>query len=178
MLKSSARTLVRGSRNPWRMRATVSLVLIACSFTSSRADVFGAGAIAYARRDYARSAAIFMREAVLGQPEAQTYLGYMYANGRGVPQDFVVAAQWLRRAADQGFPAAQFLLGLMVDKGQGVKQDFVEAEFWLNLAASHAEPRDRAYWTRIRDSVASKLTLDELALSQRLAVEWQPIAIR
>jgi hypothetical protein len=160
------------------MRAAVSLVVVACCFTPCRADVFGAGAAAYARQDYSRSAALFMREASLGQPEAQTYLGYMYANGRGVPQDFVVAAKWLRRAADQGFPAAQFLLGLMVDKGQGVKQDFVEAEVWFNLAAAHAEPRDRVYWMRIRNAVAGKLTLDELALSQRLALEWQPIALR
>ena len=132
------------------------------------------GESAYARQDYVRSAKIFVRRAERGQAEAQTYLGYMYANGAGVPQDYVAAAQWLRRAADQGFPTAQFLLGLLYDKGQGVKQDFVEAEVWLDLAAAHAGVKQRDYWTRIRNAVAGKLTLAELADAQKRALEWAP----
>jgi uncharacterized protein len=45
---------------------------------------------------------------------AQTYLGYMYANGKGVPQDFVVSAGWYRYAS----PRAQYQLGLMYDKAK------------------------------------------------------------
>ena len=149
-----------------------------CSASPARADAIGAGMEAYAHQDYARSASIFMRRAELGQAIAQTYLGYMYANGRGVPQDFVAATKWLRRAADQGYPDAQFLLGLMYDKGHGVKQDFVEAEVWLNLAAAKSDHRQRDYWTRIRDAVAGKLTLDELAEAQQRALEWAPIQER
>jgi len=139
------------------------------------ADEFAAGERAYAHEDYTRAAAIFTREAERGRAEAQTYLGFMYANGRGVPQDDVIAAQWLRRAADQGIAAAQFLLGLMVDKGHGVKQDFVEAEVWLDLAVASAGPKQRDYWTRIRNAVASKLTRAELAGAQQRAFEWRPI---
>jgi TPR repeat protein len=140
----------------------------------ARADAIGAGMEAYARQDYVRSAAIFLRRAELGEAVAQTYLGYMYANGRGVPQDFVAAIKWLRRAADQGYPDAQFLLGLMYDKGHGVAQDFVEAEVWLNLAAARSDRRQRDYWVRIRDAVAGKLTLDEVAEAQKRALEWAP----
>ena len=149
-----------------------------CGVSPARADAIGAGMEAYAHQDYARSASIFMRRAELGQAIAQTYLGYMYANGRGVPQDFVAATMWLRRAADQGYPDAQFLLGLMYDKGHGVKQDFVQAEVWLNLAAAKSDRRQRDYWTRIRDAVAGKLTLDELAEAQQRALEWAPIQER
>jgi uncharacterized protein len=140
--------------------------------------LFSGGMGAYAHRDYVRSAAIFMRRAEQGQAIAQTYLGYMYEKGRGVPQDFVLAATWLRRAANQGYPDAQFLLGLLYDKGHGVNQDFLEAEIWLNLAAAKAEPRQRDYWTQIRDALAGKLTLDERAEAQRRASEWAPIQER
>ena len=100
-----------------------------------------AGERAFARHDYARAAQLLLPEAELGDPVAQTYIGYMYQNGLGVPRDYVVAASWLNRAAQQGEPTAQFLLGLLFDKGFGVPQDWVQAEVWLNLAASRAGER-------------------------------------
>ena len=164
----------------WAAFSLAAMLLLTglSSVQPARADAIGAGMEAYARQDYARSATVFLRRAELGEAVAQTYLGYMYANGRGVPQDFVAATKWLRRAADQGYPDAQFLLGLMYDKGHGVAQDFVEAEVWLNLAAARSDRRQRDYWTRIRDAVASKLTLDELAEAQKRASEWVPIQER
>ena len=179
------------SRLPVRLRRVAPALLhglgvVACgamlaaslACAPARAGSIDSGESAYARQDYVRSAAIFLRRAELGNAEAQTYLGYMYANGRGVPQDYVAATQWLRRAATQGYPTAQFLLGLLYDKGQGVKQDSVEAEVWLNLATAHAGPKQRDYWSRIRNAVAGKLTLAEVAESQRRALEWTPVAER
>jgi TPR repeat protein len=178
MLKSRCRNFDdrRGPgarRHAWRLGVALVALGLWCAPLAS-ANEFNDGERAYARQDYARAAAIFSREAEQGQVAAQSYLGYMYAQGRGVPQDDVKAAQWLRRAADQGFPAAQFLLGLMVDKGQGVKQDFVEAEVLLDLAVARADPKERDYWTRVRNAVASKLTRAELAQAQKRALEWLP----
>ena len=160
-------------------RLGVALVLASLwSAPLASANEFDDGERAYARADYTRAAAIFSREAERGQAAAQSYLGYMYAQGLGVPRDDVEAVQWLRRAADQGYPAAQFLLGQMTDKGHGVKQDFVEAEVLLDLAVAHAAPKERDYWTRIRDAVASKLTRAELAEAEKRALEWLPIQQR
>jgi uncharacterized protein len=105
----------------------------------------------------------------------QTTLGVMYANGRGVPQNVVVAATWYARAARRGDPTAQYLLGLMYDKGQGVPQDDVLAQMWLNLAAARAAPRERAYYVRIRDAVATKMSEGHLATAQWLAYRWRPL---
>ena len=165
------------SRERSRVTAALSGVLMMLAFGAPshvRAEFIGSGESAFARQDFVRSAAIFMRRAQRGNAEAQTYLGYMYTNGRGVPQDYEAAVRWLRRAADQGNPTGQFLLGLLYDKGEGVKQDFPEAYFWLNLAAAHASIRQRDYWTRIRNAVASNLTLDELSAAQNRAVAWRP----
>jgi TPR repeat protein len=46
----------------------------------------------------------------------------MYANGKGVEQDFKEAIKWFQKAADQGFAEAQYNLGFMYDKGQGVER--------------------------------------------------------
>ena len=58
----------------------------------------------------------------------------MYENGRGVPPDFAVAANWYRNAADQGSAYAQCALGFMYDTGQGVPQDDAAALSWYRKA--------------------------------------------
>ena len=41
-----------------------------------------------------------------GNARAQTSLGFMYANGGGVPQDYILAHMWLNLAASR-FPASE-----------------------------------------------------------------------
>jgi Sel1 repeat len=48
-----------------------------------------------------------------GDPEAQFFLGQMYAEGESVPQDYGEAAKWYRLAAEQGMVEAQYELGRM-----------------------------------------------------------------
>jgi TPR repeat protein len=141
---------------------------------SARADTFAQGTRAYDRQNYVLAAQILMPLAERWDPRAQTYIGVMYLRGRGVPQDFLVAAYWLHLAAGAGFPEAQYFLGLMYDKGQGVPQDFVLAHAWLNLAVAHAQPRVRDRWLLIRDAVASKMTEAQLWEARKLAYEWLP----
>ena len=50
-------------------------------------------------------------KALQGDAAAQFNLGLMYAQGRGVAQDYGVAASWYRKAADQGNADAQGVLG-------------------------------------------------------------------
>jgi hypothetical protein len=131
------------------------------------------GIAAYNARNYAAAARIFLPLAERGDPRAQTYLGFMYANGRGLAQSYVQAARWFNLASEQGIPTAQFMLGLMFDKGHGVPQDYVLAYKWINLAVARGNPRERQYWVKIRDAVSSKLTLVQITEGQRWAVEWQ-----
>ena len=159
-----------------RVFAVALLLSALCLASSANAGGLSAGMRAFARHEYARAANLLFVEAERGSPTAQTYLGYMYQYGRGVPRDYAVSASWLNQAAQQGEPTAQVLLGLLFDKGYGVPQDWVQAEVWLNLAASQAPQRQRDYWERVRDAVAQKLTLDQVAEAQRLAFEWTPIA--
>jgi hypothetical protein len=131
-----------------------------------------AGIAAYNARDYPAAARLLLPLAEHGNAKAQAYVGFMFANGRGVPQNYIAAARWYRSASEQGVPVAQFMLGLMYDKGHGVPQNYVLAYKWLNLAVAGATPGERDYWVRIRDAVASKLTLVERTAGQGKATEW------
>jgi TPR repeat protein len=113
-----------------------------------------------------------VRLAERGSARYQTYLGYMYETGRGVPQDYHLAAYWYRLAAEQGDIRAQHLLGLLYDRGQGVPLDYVEAHKWLNLSAARAGRADRDYYVRMRNAVASKLTRAQIYEAQRRARDW------
>ena len=79
--------------------------------------------------------------AAQGDADAQFNLGVMYAEGYGVPQDYVEAGTWYRLAADQGDADAQFNLGVMYAEGYGVPQDYVEAGTWYRLAADQGDAK-------------------------------------
>ena len=164
----------------WGARATRRLAFALalgalCLASGAKANSLSAGKRAFAQHDYVRAASLLFVEAERGSPVAQTYLGYMYQYGLGVPRDYVLATSWLHQAAEQGEPTGQFLLGLLFDKGYGVPVDWVEAEVWLNLAAAHAGPRQQDYFARVRDAVAQKLTLNQLAEAQQRASAWAPV---
>jgi TPR repeat protein len=94
----------------------------------------------------------------------------MYANGQGVPQDFVKAVRWCRKAAEQGNDSAQFHLGVMYAYGQGVPRDYVQAHMWTNLAAAQGDGEA----AKLRDMVAQKMTSAQIATALRLAKKWKP----
>ena len=162
----------------WLRDLTLRVLVVAALTASPMATPTFAdddGILAYRRGDYARAAPILLRRAEAGEARAQAYVGEMYSEGLGLPRDLAEAARWLRRASEQGEPGAQYLLGLAYDKGRGVKQDFVEAEVWLDLAVANADAKTRDHIAAIRDAVANKLSLDELALSQKRAAEFRPV---
>lgn len=107
-----------------------------------------------------------------GNARAQAMLGYAYAIGHGVPQDYRVAVMWYRRAARQSNAVAQYLLGLMYDRGQGVRENTILAQKWLILATAGASRNERNYFARIRDAVASKMSEREILRAQALAQAW------
>ena len=71
-----------------------------------------------------------------GNAAAQRNIGQLYRLGLGVPQDRIVAANWLRLAARQGLARAQSNLATMYLRGEGVGQDLAEAAAWFRRAAA------------------------------------------
>jgi TPR repeat protein len=107
-----------------------------------------------------------------GNAHALGRLGFRYENGLGVPQNYVAAVDLYRQAAEQGDAFAQSRLGLSYDKGHGVPQDFILSYKWLDLAAARGSRRERDFYLRLRDAVASKMSLAQVVEGQRLALIW------
>jgi len=117
--------------------------------------------------------AAIQRHAEAGSASAQAGLGYLYANGLGVPKAESEAVKWYRRAAEQDNPDAQVFLGVMYATGDGVERDFVESHVWLTLAADALDPGDtRDLAVKSRDIVAAKLTPAQRAASERRLRLW------
>jgi TPR repeat protein len=69
---------------------------------AASAQTVDAASAAYQRGDYAAALQMFQALANQGKGDAQYNLGIMYANGRGVPQDYVAAHMWLNLSASHG----------------------------------------------------------------------------
>jgi uncharacterized protein len=168
---------IRQTLQLWSHRALLAVLLGVAVGTigldgAQAGPTLRSGVAALTRQDYVAAARILAPLAQRGNADAQTYMGYLYAAGRGVPQNYTQAAIWYRRAAEQGHPTAQYELGLQYDKGQGVPQDPVEAEKWLILAAAGSNGGTADDRGRLRDAVRTKLTRGELAEARMRALAW------
>ena len=93
------------------------------------------GADAYSRGDYLAALAEWQPLAEQGYTDAQNNLGYIFANGLGVKQDYAEASKWYRLSAQAGDASGQHNLGVIYAMGLGVPQDFAEALKWYRRSA-------------------------------------------
>ena len=100
-----------------------------------------------------------------GDAAAQNSLGFMYANGEGVPKDDAEAVRWFRLAADQGLAEAQVVLGIMYANGRGVPKDSVLAHMWSNIAGANGNASAR----ESRDNLERDMTRAEISRATELA---------
>lgn len=156
-----------------RLRSVLLAATVCFSAISAvHADALSRATDAYHRGDYVRAAKDLSLLAEQGRPSAFGLLGLLYEHGLGVPQSYDAAADCYTHGAVQGNPFAQAMLGLMYDKGHGVPPDVILAYKWLDLAAAHTRGHERDTYARFRDAVASKMSKDEIAVGQRLALSW------
>ena len=94
-------------------------------------------------------------------------IGYMYANGEGVPRNGREAVRWLHKGALLGEETQQFLLGHHYATGETLPQNDVQAYAWMSLAASQGN-KTAAEW---RDSLRNKMSGEQVAEAQKLASE-------
>lgn len=84
-------------------------------------------------------------QAEQGDAIAQAGLGSMYAQGKGVRQDYSKAFYWYQKSADQGLSGAQVTLGIAYNQGEGVRQDNSKALYWLRKAADQNNTSAQVY---------------------------------
>jgi uncharacterized protein len=113
----------------------LSIIILDLSCGPSKPASVFEGEQAFAKKDYAAALKVFRPLANQGNPVAQSYVGFLYETGKGVPQDHGEAIRWYRLAAEQGNTTAQYNLGGMYENSQGIRQDDAEAIRWYRKAA-------------------------------------------
>lgn len=121
--------------------------------------------------NYVEAAAWYRKAADQNNAEAQFRLAGCYRDGFGVPRDMVEAANWYRKAAESGHVRAQATLALLYSIGQGVSANNVEAYYWFSLASEVKGP-DQEKYAANRQSMAARLTADDLADAQERVTKW------
>jgi TPR repeat protein len=117
------------------------------------------------KKEYPAALENFKILAEQGSPDAQVFLGDMYQNGLGTPQDYDKALRWFRLAAEQGHSLGQLSLGLMHLGGFGTESNKLRAHMWFNLAGMHGN-KDA---NEMRSGVAELLTKQQVGQAQRMA---------
>lgn len=116
----------------------------------------------------AEAVTYYQQAGLQGHPLAQKTLGFAYANGLGVTQDYAKAAEWHHLAAEQGDRDAQHNLGFLYAGGFGVGQDFVQAYMWYSIAAAHGSPGAAAK----RTALAGRMNDIQVSEAERRALTW------
>lgn len=117
------------------------LALALSAVPAMAADGVLDGKEAAEKGDFVQAVAIWQPLAEAGDKRAETYLGMMYDNGYGVPQDREQAFYWYQRAADRGYAQAQYHVGFMYNHGFGTHRSQSEALKWYRLAADQGDVR-------------------------------------
>ena len=143
----------------------LGLLLAGCS-----TDPFEQGKQAYDRDDYVAAERAWRPLAEQGDAAAQSFLGVMYDEGKGLPQDRGEALKWFRRSAEQGYAKAQYNLAVAYAEGKDVAEDFAEAYFWFYLAEAYGinEASDGVEYC------ARQLSPEQVQQAESRALEWVP----
>jgi hypothetical protein len=122
------------------------------------------------RGENAEAVRWFRSAAESGHVKATNALGFMYEEGRGVPQNYREAHSLYFAAIKKRDPDAMVNRGLMFAKGLGVAADQLQAYVHFLLAAAYAKDNEtRTEAVRLRDEAAGKLSPPQINQGQALA---------
>ncbi len=124
-----------------------SLISSIAAALGNRAAEFNKGVCLLEKKEYGEAHDAFVFAAEKGLASAQCELGYMYAEGLGVPQDHEKSEHWYRMAANQGDGSALVSLGFMYYDGTVVSKDRLEtAKLWERALSIRPMPRGWNAW--------------------------------
>ena len=123
-------------------------------------------------RDEVEAVRWYRMAAEQGHSVAQLALGVMYADGRSPGQDGTDAEGWFRRAVAQGVDRAQYDFRVVYADDRGVGLDDVTTHMWLDLAASRSTGEVQNLVASLRESVAQRMTRNQITEAQRRARVW------
>lgn len=125
------------------------------------------GFAAYQKDDFATALEKWRPLAEQGSSAAQLFLGFMHANGQGLPNDPAQAVYWYSEAAERDNTVAQVRLAVMYRDGAGVAADRSRALFWSKMAA-RTENHMQKIAEALQGSLQETMTLEEIGTAEEL----------
>ena len=165
----AAKSSGRAQRWPVPMGTILAAMLLAACQQPSR-DIFQQGMTAYNQGDFKTALEKWRRLAESGDPSAQTNVGLLYSQGKGVTQDPAEAFKWYRMAAMQNHIDAQYNLAVLYRDGKGVEPNMEEAIRWFQRAAEKGHLRAQL---RLGDIYYKG---EGVAANAREAIKWYEAA--
>ena len=147
----------------------LALSMLLSSGVAVAAD-FNKGLQAAQAGDFKTALAEWTPLAEQGYASAQYNLGFMYRNGRGVPENDKTAVKWFTKAAEQGYANAQLNLGIMYENGHGVPDNDKTAVKWFTKAAKQGSAIAQSYLSFMYEYGEGVLT------DNRRAYMWSNLA--
>lgn len=125
-------------------------------------------------RNFKRAAELYETAANAGLTQAQTRLGMLYADGKGVPQSDEKAVEWLTRAAQQGYADAGRKLAMLYAYG---KAEPPKAYAWLVLSLSELFPnvQNLVEVSPDLERLLNTMTPQQIEEGQKLAAQYAEI---
>ena len=143
--------------------------------SASDCEIRGGEYTQYDRASIESALAVWQGAAILGDPEAQYFVGEIFETGAGEAPNFKQALNWYRQSADQSYGPALMALGRMHESGLGVEKDLVKAMNFYREASGLTDD-DIEYasvFNAVREKDLQKITTLEGALEQEKRTSGQ-----
>lgn len=128
------------------------------------------GYAAYQQNYYTTALEKWRPLAEQGSSAAQLFIGFMHANGQGLPKDDAAAAKWYGEAAERDNMVAQVRLAIMYRDGRAVPVDRVKALF-LAKRAGRTKNHMQKIAQALQRSLEKAMTKDEIDAAARLSAK-------
>lgn len=102
--------------------------------TQTSEDLYRTGRRLANESKYKEAYAVWLPQAVSGDPKAQMGLAKLYLRGDGLARDYVQGFYWTQKAAVQNNPEAQHYLGRLYRNGDGTAPDLEKSAYWFRKA--------------------------------------------
>lgn len=106
-------------------------------------DLFCLGGASLLRRDPVSAFQYTLQAAERGYVPAQAAVGMLYANGKGVQQNYAEAGKWWVKAAEGGHLLAANHASMLYRNGEGVSRDATVSNKWAKFVADRTSNTTR-----------------------------------
>ncbi len=133
-------------------RSNIGLTRKPVGYVVEMSPDYNLGTKAFQSKNYHLAMTWLKPLAEQGHAGAQSFVGYMFEYGRGVPRDYREAVRWYQLAANQGDTFSQTCLAEIYEKGWGVASDDEMAAQWYGRAAALGDRQAQLHFgTMYRD---------------------------